>query len=110
MISLVRKTEIQSFVSVLLSRLSIRLIHQLFRRCHTVPNLFLLLVEAHQVLPLNDEDDQTEGKDGHTHGVARLVVWSIPFAVNLTPDETPTISKLALYLVTRFQWDYEAYI
>lgn len=56
-LTLVSKAKVESLVSIRLTRLLIRLILNLFRRRHCIPDLCLFAIEMDEVLPVDDKDD-----------------------------------------------------
>ena len=92
----ISESEIETLVTIFFSGFLVSLIFQLLLCTHRVPNFSLLLVGMDEVLPLGDEDHQTERTDGDADFVAVLVVRLVPTAVDLTADETSTATLLVL--------------
>lgn len=61
--TLIRKSKVESLVSIDLSGFLVRLVLNLLLRCHLIPLCLLLLVQADEVLALHEEDDYRERQD-----------------------------------------------
>lgn len=87
LLKLISKSEIQSLVSINLSRSLIKLILDPFLLRHLAPNILLLLIQIHEPLALRENGDNSKRKDRDADGVAGFVVWAVPAAVNLVAND-----------------------
>lgn len=81
------ESKVQSLVTVSLTRFQIRLVQSLLLRCHRIPLLLLLLVQANQNLALDYHRNEGQGTESDADCVSLLIVRFIVFAVNLRTDQ-----------------------